>query len=463
MQEVSTLLRTIREQSGKSLRIRGPARLKGRARVQGSKNTANKLVAAAVALPGKYEIRDFPLVLDPLELLAAVEMLGGEVAMEGNTVRLDTRSVRNKPLPYALTKSTTGVFGLAGALLGRFGSVHIGKPGGDDIGPRPVGFHLDGFRALGAEIRDLSDHVEGQLAETPRDKQFTLPMPSTGAAVNFILAAVASGGTARLENAPNDGDMQAMYRFIQAAGVSLKASGRNIHIDARGARNEDKLVTFRCSPDRNDACTWLCYGALSSEGLLIENVPAKDLEPALDVLRTRNVQISKKDESTLLVKSPERSAVIPPDTVVVAGTAPRFHSDWAPLLEVVLTQLSGTCRVVETLFAHRMRQAELLEKMGANVHIEGGPPPAGVTLHFPKDTKDARYIVDIKGPTALAPITTDVGYDVRACAAMVMAASQAHGVSVLSGLRALYRGYENIVERLSQIGMDIATDSPRTP
>jgi UDP-N-acetylglucosamine 1-carboxyvinyltransferase len=456
MSEVTSLLGTIRQQSNKPLKIEGPTAIGGKAYVQGSKNAANKLVAVTVALPGKYEIHNFPMILDPLELVAIVELLGGMVSVNQSVVSVDTTNLQNKALPYSLTKSTTSAFGFAGALLGRFGSMQVGKPGGDQIGPRPVDLHLDGLRTLGAEIDESAEAVSGRLAEVPRGKHFRLKMPSTGAAVNFVLAVAASGGTASLENSPVDGDMDTMYQLMRAAGIGVEIDNGEVRIDATGFNISDRTSSFTCSPDRNDAFTWLCYGALSHDGLLIERLSMKDVEQALKVLRLLNVQVTRQSDDSLIVKAPPQDATIPDDTVIVAGLAREFHSDWAPLLEVVLTTLQGECRIVDTLFSNRVRQAELLQKMGASITISGGPPPEDVSLHFSTDPNDARYIIDVSGPARLNPITTEVGYDVRACAAMVMAASQAHGTSNLSSVQALHRGYENIIDRLSLIGVDVA-------
>jgi UDP-N-acetylglucosamine 1-carboxyvinyltransferase len=195
---------------------------------------------------------------------------------------------------------------------------------------------------------------------------------------------------------------------------------------------------------------------ISQEGILVDGLNLKDMEQGLKILQKLNVQIEAKGENGLLVKAPPRTATIPENMAVIAGLAREFHSDWAPLLEVVLTTMRGHCRIVDTLFSDRVRQAELLKDMGADIQISGGLPPQGIEVHFSADPQQARYIIDVTGPAQLKAIATSVGYDVRACAAMVMAASQANGTSKLSDVQSLYRGYENIIERLNAIGVDIA-------
>jgi UDP-N-acetylglucosamine 1-carboxyvinyltransferase len=455
---VAQKLAEIRLAASQKLIVSPSTEIAGEAHVQGSKNAANKLIGVAVALPGRYVLKNFPFILDPLELLGIVELLGGEVKLlPDNTVSLDTTAIENAPIPYSLTKNTTGAFGFAGALLGRFGGVEIGKPGGDKIGPRPVDLHVDALRALGAEITETPEVLYGQMKSASKAESFRLTMPSTGAAVNFILAAVASKSKARLENAPQDGDMDAMHRLIKAAGVALKAENNTVEIDATEFNPSGKEIIFTCSPDKNDAFTWLAYGALSRKGLRISGLKLSDLTQGVNTLESLGVQISKESDGSFLVQAPS-SENEPKNITVIAGLAREFHSDWAPFLEVIATTIRGRCRVVDTLFSHRVRQAELLGQMGARVNISGGTPPDGIKLRFKSNPQEARYIIDVEGPTKLRPIDTEVGYDLRACAAIVMAASQADGVSTLSNMQALYRGYEDIVDRLRSVGVNITAN-----
>ena len=290
-------------------------------------------------------------------------------------------------------------------------------------------------------------------------------MPSTGAAVNFILAAAASKSRVQLENAPQDGDMDAMYELIKAAGVCLKAENNTIEIDATEFVPSEKEITFTCSPDKNDAFTWLAYGALSKKGLRISGIKTSDLAQGIEVLRSLGVRISEEDSQenngVFLVKAPEPEKAPKnerKDLTVIAGLAREFHSDWAPFLEVVATTIGGHCRIVDTLFSNRVRQAELLSEMGARINISGGIPPNDIKLRFKADPQEARYIIDVEGPTKLQPIDAEVGYDLRACAAIVMAASQTSGTSTLSNIQALYRGYEDIVNRLRSIGVNVTAN-----
>ncbi|HEV2403506.1 MAG TPA: hypothetical protein VGS08_04870 [Candidatus Saccharimonadales bacterium] len=452
----TTTLKELEKLAERSLRVIGPSDIQGEARVQGSKNIVNKIIAAMIAMPGNYEIHNFPLMLDALQLLCILEDLCATVRIdaEHHITYIDTTSLQSKPIPYARTKSSTGAFGFAGAMLGRFGEVQIGKPGGDRIGARPVDLHVAAFRALGADIEERPEGVQGQVTVLTADTPFTMRVPSTGAAVNFILAIVAAKQQGTLKNAPIDSDMIALYQFLESAGVQIKVSGTTVRIDATCIKLPAKRFHYVCPPDRNDGFTWLAYGALSRSGLTVKGMCISDVRHGIDALLRIGVEITSRSGS-LFVKSGTLSKAHAHQLTFIAGVATEFHSDWAPLLEAVLVTVPGDTRVVDSLFSDRVRQAEILQDMGAHIRIHGGPAPNGIKLHFTTDPMSARYIVDIHGPTALKPIRAAVGYDVRACAAAVLATTQADGESVLTDIKALYRGYENIVKRLQAVGVDI--------
>lgn len=456
MSAVTDLIDEIKSQSQASLRVVGPTKVRGEVAVQSSKNSTMKLIVAAVAVPGEYVFKQFPYILDPLELLNVVEFLGGEVTLnDDRSVRIDTRNIQDTDIPYTLTKTTTSAFGFAGALLGRFGAVSIGKPGGDELGPRPVDLHIDGFRALGANVEDGEEAIVAQWNDTQPEKRFAMRMPATGVTVNFVSAVVAAQTKAYLENPALDSDMQAMYSLLRQTGVVIELEDGVLVIDATGVQTHETVIEFVCWPDRNDAFTWLAYGALSQQGLMIHNIQRDTIETALPVLESLGIQIEEVSGTELFVKAPAQDSKIDRE-MIVAGLGQQFHSDWAPLLEVVLTQIHGNTRIVQTLFSHRVRQSELLIEMGADITVSGGQPPEGTELYFRDDPETSHYIIDVRGPVSLNAISAKVGNDVRACAALVVAASQAKGESTLSDVSALYRGYENYIERLRSIGVDIS-------
>lgn len=454
MDSVGAALAAINSVADKPLVVRGAADIGGHVTVQGGKNTANKLIAATIAVPGRYTFTHFPLILDPLELLKIAEFMGAIVTVDADSgvVTIDTRSLVNKSIPYAMTRTTTSAFGFAGGLLGRFGKVHMGKPGGDTIGARPIDLHVSCFEQLGATVHEGAEELQAQLAGDITAKRISLALPSTGAAVNAILAVVANGATVTLANVPPDTDIFNMYAFLEKVGVVIGRHGGSVTIDATGVTPQP-TVSHACAPDRNDCFTWMAYGALSRRGLTINNVDVADMQPGITALRDIGVDITEHGNH-LLLRQPATGLRAPSD-IVIAGLSPNVHSDWAPLLEVVLTTIPGRSQVIDTAFSRRIRQAELLQHMGADIKISGGSPPAGISLKFSVDPNEALYKFAINGPAQLHGVKAAVGNDVRACAAAVLAGSIAQGDSTFSDIRALYRGYEKIAERLAAIGVEV--------
>lgn len=454
--QVGRILEDLKKRAAAPVVVQGPGALAGVVHVQGAKNTALKVIPALAGFPAVFRLGNVPMIIDTLELLAILEFLGADVEVdaERGTVRVDATTVVNRPIPYELTRSTTTAFYFAGALLGRFGSVEIGKPGGDEIGARPVDLHVQAFREIGAHVEDEATSVRARLGAVPVGCDVAFRLPSAGAAVNTLLAVAAAGGSVTVSNVPADADMSAFYRFLGTCGVTVRQWAGGVGLTGHGMPT-GHAAAFDCPPDRNDSFTWLAAGALSRDGIEIHGVDVDDLAAGLDPLRRLGVGIERTAGDVLVVRRPGRGLRMPEGFVVEAGASPGFHSDWAPLLHLVMATAAGSGRTVDPLFDDRVRQAVVLREMGADVTIAGGPPPAGVEVHFRTPVERARYIVDIRGPAALRAIDADVGNDVRACATAVLAATAATGTSRLGQVYALHRGYSNFLGRLRSLGATV--------
>jgi UDP-N-acetylglucosamine 1-carboxyvinyltransferase len=369
--------------------------------------------------------------------------------------------MRNRPIPRDLTQRTAASFLFAGAMLARFGRVQIGRPGGDDLGPRPIGHHLAAFRALGASVCEGEDAVEVALASKPPLSTVDLVLPSSSGAVNVVLAAHRNCLTLRLRNAPIDADMTAFWRLLRRYGTAVRRDGPVILCECRPperARPEPMVIT--CPPDRNDAFTWLAAGALTTKGLLVRHVHSRELASGIAVLRALGTTIEQSGRHALVVKRPPGGLVIATMTTIAAGSSPDFHSDWMPLLHLVLVTARGRACTVDRIYSNRIRQAVLLKSMGARIAIRGGDPPPGVDVYFSTPLDQARYVVEISGPARLKAVKCTVGNDIRAAAVAVLAATVAEGRSHIKNANALYRGYQDFASRLRALGTDIGS-SPR--
>jgi UDP-N-acetylglucosamine 1-carboxyvinyltransferase len=458
---VDDKLRNLQAQAHSKLRVEGPTTLTGTVRVQGAKNTALKVIPGLAGFPRKYILENTPIIIDTLELFSILEQLGAtvEFAETPGTVIVDTNPLKNMAIPFEVTKRTTTAFYLAGALLGRFGSVEIGKPGGDEIGARPVDLHLDAFRALGATVKEGDTTVGASLDGPQADARVQFRMPSAGAAVNAALAAASAGGQVAITTYPSDSDMQGFFEFLRRCGCRVEENDGQLIVDGSSSTSPATTeVNFQCPPDRNDTMTWLHAAAFSTEGVEVSGLDRADVEPGIEVLNSLGLQIESRGATTVFARSSVQTTVVPEGYTVIAGASPGFHSDWAPMLQLVLSSAQGSGTTIDTLHSNRVRQAELLKAMGVDVGISGGNPPENVVLHFRTPLDKARYRVSVRGKTRLKAIDAAVGNDVRACATAVLAATQADGVSQLTDIYALFRGYEDYIGRLRQLGAKISFD-----
>ncbi|MGI5238800.1 hypothetical protein [Dactylosporangium sp. CA-139066] len=457
---IADMLGGLKHRAAAGILIDGPAKLHGVVDVQGSKNAALKIIPALAAFPRVFRLRRVPVIIDTLELLSALASLGAEVrpGAEADEFLVDSRTVGARHLPAEITRRTTTAFYFAGALLGRFGSVRIGDPGGDEIGLRAIDLHLSGFRALGGRISGRDGCLNIILpADASRDT-VSLALPSAGATVNVALAGLRNPAGVTIERSPVDADMAAFWDCLQRSGAWVHRDGDAVscRLDRAAAASGDGPIELSCPADRNDAFTWLAVGALSEQGVLVRRLDVAELRPAVEVLAQLGGLIEEgADGSSLSVLRPG-GGLSAPRTAVIAGPSPGFHSDWAPLLQPVLATAHGRSRTIDVLHSNRVRQADVLRAMGAKVTVSGGQPPPGLEVRFPAGLDDARYVVDIDGPAALHGAAVDVGNDVRACAAAVVAGTVAVGVTTISDAHALYRGYEDFLGRLARLGARVA-------
>lgn len=363
----------------------------------------------------------------------------------------------SRPVPFHMTRTTTAAFYLAGPLLGRFGEVTIGKPGGDRIGARPVDYHIAGLRALGASVEEEETILMAKLPKPPVGAAVRFRSPSAGASVNVLLAVLGAKGSATVEGVPRDSDTISFLQFLQSVGTHVTSAGPLARLDATGmSASALEEINFRCPVDRNDAFTWLAAGCLSRQGITVRGVDVQDVAPGLEALRELSAEVDIEG-SEVRTRAPAGGLVVPPRYSLVAGGSPGFHSDWAPCFQLCLAVASGRGTTIDTLHSNRVYQARLLQRMGVAVSITGGDPPNHVSKpSFPTPLHEAEYIVAIEGPTSrFRPIEATLNDDVRACAVTVLAACKADGISTLRQPMALYRGYESFSERLLGLGAAI--------
>ena len=413
-----------------TLYVHGGTPLQGEVAVSGTKNGSLALLASALLVPEETIIDHLPDVADVGTMVEIMRALGAECEFLGpRTLRIDASELTTCDAPEEPVRRMRASFYVAGPLLARYGFARVPRPGGCVIGSRPIDYHLAGFRALGAEV--LVEHgfivarasrlLGGQTYLDPRYR-------SVGATVNVMMAAVLADGTTVIENASRDPDVVQCARFLNACGAKITGIGGA----AMRVTGVDRLhgVRFSAAPDRMEAGTFLLAAAATQGDVTVRGARATDMQMLLDALRQAGCETDIR-RNAIRLKAPRR----PRPFDVVTAPFPGFPTDLHPPTVVLQALAAGRSLMEETIFEARFNYADELSRMGARIQIKGN---TAITSGVPK----------LSG----APV---VATDLRAGAALALAALAADGETEISGAEHLDRGYENFVAKLRELGADV--------
>jgi UDP-N-acetylglucosamine 1-carboxyvinyltransferase len=403
----------------------------------------------SVVRPGRYTFFNMPDISDTYAVLEIVEYLGGIVEYGQDAWHVDTRPVRSDPVPRSLTARSTGTFQFLGALLGRYGAASVAAPGGDRIGGRPVDLHLTALRALGAETT-VFDDMYSASADSLTGTEYEFEIPSAGALINFLVAAVRADGPTHVSNFPWDRDISAACDFLTLMGASIQRSPNSARMVVEPFPSPDVEieVEYRVPPDRNDTATWMIAGAISRDGVRLEQADTDDVVPLVRLLQELGVAVRGVDSETVTVSPPQ--AMVADDLHIEAGPSPRLHSDWAQMLSVLCLTCDGRSRILDLMYEQRYGQVKDLRRMGGDIKVVPYPVDAGALMY--DRAANVAEALEISGPSDLRAADASGG-DVRGAMALTLAAAIAHGTSSIADADQLARGYENLLERLAAVGV----------
>ncbi len=410
--------------------IQGGRSLWGEVNISGMKNSALPILFGTVAAADICTIGNVPDVSDIALTLETLRTLGAKVRfVTADTVLIDTREVVMKSPPAELVGKMRGSTYLIGAMLGRFGEALVGYPGGCDFGLRPIDQHIKGFELLGARV-SYSDNANLRVtAENGlKGNMIYFDIASVGATINVMLAAVFAEGVTVIENAAKEPHIADMASFLNACGADICGAGTGT-IRVRGVK---KLhgCTYDIAPDMIEAGTYMTAVAAAGGKVTVCRVIPKHMEAVTLKLREIGIQVEQTD-TTITVTS-DRSYR---STSIRTNPYPGFPTDMQPQFAAMLATSSGMSSISEGIFSNRFRYVEELKKMGADIvvvdttaHITGVPCLTGAAVR---------------------------GSDLRAGAALVVAALGADGTSTITGLEFIDRGYQDLVGKLKSLGADI--------
>ncbi|RBP94600.1 UDP-N-acetylglucosamine 1-carboxyvinyltransferase [Cytobacillus firmus] len=409
------------------LMIAGGYPLKGTVRISGAKNSAVALIPATILAESPVTIEGLPDISDVQILKDLLEEIGGTVEFSENDMTVDPSSMISMPLPNGKVKKLRASYYLMGAMLGRFKKAVIGLPGGCHLGPRPIDQHIKGFEALGARVTNEQGAIYLRADEL-RGARIYLDVVSVGATINIMLAAVRAKGRTIIENAAKEPEIIDVATLLTNMGAKIKGAGTDvIRIDG-----VDQLhgCQHTIIPDRIEAGTYMIVGAAAGEGVLIDNVIPHHLESLIAKLREMGVQIETNDDQVFVGRA-EKMKAVDIKTLVYPG----FPTDLQQPLTSLLTGAEGTSMVTDTIYSARFKHIDELRRMNANIKVEG------------------RSAI-INGPIQLQGAKVKAS-DLRAGAALVIAGLMAEGVTEVTGLEHIDRGYSHLVEKLNGLGATI--------
>lgn len=406
--------------------VRGGPPLRGTLPVHGAKNSALKLMAAALLGDGESVIDNVPAISDVPVMAELLEALGAGVVVEGDRVRVRPQRVHWRA-PAELCGRIRASITLLGPLVARCRRASLPLPGGDAIGARSIDMHLRGLTGMGARVTERGDRVE-VVAPDLRGADITLDFPSVGATENLLLAAVLATGRTVIDNAAREPEVVDLCRMLTAMGARIEGAG-SPRLVIHGVEGLSP-VGHRTVPDRIEAGTLAVAAALTGGDVTLTGVCPDDLHLPLLKLRAAGALV-EEGEGQLRIKGGELRAVD-----VVTLPYPGFPTDLQPQLMVLLSQAQGTSICTENVFESRFAFVDELLALGADIHIDG-------------------HHAVIRGPTRLRGATLRA-LDVRAGAAAVLAGLVATGTTVVTDVHHVDRGYSDLVGRLRALGADLS-------
>ncbi len=416
-----------------SISVRSGGPLAGTVTVGGAKNSVLKLMAATLLAEGRYELTNVPGIVDVGIMGDLLRAMGVQVdgdPADGGRLHLVTPAELEPVAPSPQVRRMRASTAVLGPLLARCGRAELALPGGDDFGSRPIDIHVKGLEALGARFTLHDDHLQAVADDGLRGNDIAFEFPSVGATENVVMAAVLAKGTTTLENAAREPEIIDLCRFLVGMGAQIEGIG-SPSLVVHGVSTRDlQGVSHRVVPDRVEAATYLAAVGLGGGEITVHDARAEHMDMVLRKLRAMGLSITPAEDG-LHAAGPVRLRSTDVATLPYPGVA----TDYKPLITAMLSVADGVGIVTENLFAGRFRYVDELIRMGADIRTDNHHAVV-------------RGVSRLTGATVATP-------DIRAGAALVVAALAADGETVIDGVHHVDRGYEDLVGKLRRIGADI--------
>lgn len=408
--------------------IRGEKRLEGEVTVSGAKNAAVAIIPATILAQGKCVIENIPNISDVTSLFKILTAMGASVrVINKSSVEVDTTELGEPVVSYELARYMRASYYLLGTLLTRCNRASVSMPGGCNFGVRPIDQHMKGFESLGAEV-SIDQGMINVHADILMGAHIYFDVVSVGATINVMLAAVKAKGITILENCAKEPHIVDLANFLNSMGADVRGAGTDV-IKIHGV---DILhgTTYSIIPDQIEAGTYMAAAAATGGDVLIKNIIPKHLESITEKLEKAGAEITEYDDSIRVKRDGPLNKIN-----LKTMPHPGFPTDMQPQMTALLAVAQGTSIVTEGVWDNRFRYVDELRRMGAMIQVDG-------------------KVAVIEGVPQLtgAPVRAT---DLRAGAAVMIAALTAKGVTEIEDIEYIERGYEDIVEKFTALGADI--------
>ena len=410
--------------------INGGKKLQGEVTVSGAKNSVVALIPAIILSDGVVTLDGVPAISDVDNLIEIIEVMGGSVKRDGETLEIDPRGVKDMPMPFGKINSLRASYYFYGSLLGRYGQATVGLPGGCDLGPRPIDLHLKAFEAMGASISYESEsmRIATDAGQRIKGAHIYMDTVSVGATINTMLAAAKADGRTVIENAAREPEIIDVATLLNNMGARVRGAGTEvITIDGVESLHGTRHQVI---PDRIEAGSYIVMAAAIGKGIKVKNVLYEHLESFIAKLEAMGVRMTVEEDAIFVE---EQGDLKPVD--IKTSPYPGFATDLQQPMTPLLLKASGRGKIIDTIYEKRVNHVPELARMGADIQVLGGQ-------------------IVYNGPTQLsgAPVKAS---DLRAGAALVTAGLMAEGQTEITNIEFILRGYSNIIEKLSDLGADI--------
>nr|WP_207755000.1 UDP-N-acetylglucosamine 1-carboxyvinyltransferase [Desulforadius tongensis] len=408
--------------------IVGGSSLRGTVKVNGSKNASLPILAGTLLCAGTVKIKDVPHLQDIKNMKDVLTYLGARVECDGKDITVDGSQVQSLEISEELMRRMRASNLVLGSLLARFGYVKMSYPGGCNIGSRPMNLHFKGLKAMGAVIREKFGYITAEAPSGLQGAEIHLDVPSVGATENLMMAAALAQGVTVIRNAAKEPEIEDLQKFLNSMGAKINGAGTDT-IKIEGV-SELRPTEHTVIPDRIEAGTYMVAAAITKSDITLTNVIPAHLDPLVAKLREAGVKVTVGEES-VRVQGAGRPKAVDIKTMPYPG----FPTDMQPQMMALLTLAEGTSVITETIFENRFKHVPELRRMGADIYLEG-------------NTAVVRGVPSLSGAYVEAS-------DLRAGAALVLAAMAAEDGTVLDGIEHIDRGYERIEKKYNALGARI--------